>query len=503
MSQSKNTTILDEGLPELTLRDLLVPIFRHKRLVIAVFLALSLLTVLVAWGWAARYYVANMQVLVAQSRSDPAVTPGENAAVQTNKPVTPDQIASEIALLQGDDILRSAASTCGLAEKRGWSPSDVFLPADPARRRAVKAAKAAAGLARALKVEAEKASDVINVNYGRTGAPEVPACVLQDLSQLYLQKHLELRRPAGSTEFFADQAEKYKDQLANDEAQLTAFGQSEGVAAPDVLRTNMAQQVANSEGALYEARQAIAADQQRLKSVQVQLDRTAPRVVTQQSTNAANSLMQNLQATLLEDQVKRTELLTKFEPTYPLVRQLDQQIAQTKEAIAKAEKMKYVNETTDLDPTYQFLQQDLAKTQADLSSQRATANALIKSIDSMKGQMVELDAKAVKQNALLRAQKTDEANYLLYLGKREQERSSDALDKRRIADVAIAVPPVVPVLPAHSPVLVMMIGFGLAIVVSLASGVLAEYLDPSFRTPAEVAEVLDMPVLASVPRQVA
>src|SRR5262249_10270416 len=156
--------------------------------------------------------------------------------------------------------------------------------------------------------------------------------------------------------------EKYKEQLANDEAQLTALGQYEGVAAPDVLRTNMAQQVANSEGALYEARQAIAADEQRLKSVQVQLGKTAPRDVTQQSTNAANSLMQNLQATLLEDQVKRTELLTKFEPTYPLVRQLDQQIAQTKDAIAKAEKMKYVNETTDLDPTYQFLQQDLAKT---------------------------------------------------------------------------------------------------------------------------------------------
>jgi len=503
MSHSKNTTILDEGLPEFTLRDLLAPIFRRKRLVIGVFIAVSLLTVVVAWGWAARYYVANMQVVVEQSRSDPAVTTGENAAVQTNKPVTPDQIASEIALLQGDDILRSVASSCGLAQKLGWSPSYLFLPQDPAQRQAIKAEKAAANLGKALKVAAEKTSDVIDVDYGRTGDPQVPACVLQNLSQLYLQKHLELRRPVGSTQFFADETERYKEQLANDEAQLTAFGQSEGVAAPDVLRTNMAQQVALSEGSLYQARQAIAADEKRIATVQAQLGKTSPRVVTQQNTNAANSLMQNLQATLLEDEVKRTELLTKFEPTYPLVRQMDQEIAETKNAIAKAEKMKYVNETTDLDPTYQFLQEDVAKSKADLSSQQATANALISSINSMKAQMVDLDAKAVKQNALIRAQKADEANYLLYLGKREQERSSDALDKRRIADVAIAVPPVVPVLPAHSPMLVMAIGFGLAIVMSIGSGVLAEYLDPSFRTPAEVAEVLDMPVLASVPRQAA
>jgi uncharacterized protein involved in exopolysaccharide biosynthesis len=229
----------------------------------------------------------------------------------------------------------------------------------------------------------------------------------------------------------------------------------------------------------------------------------SPRTITQQSTNAADTLMQNLQSTLLNDQMRRTALLTKFQPTYPLVQEVDQEITETQAAIAKAKDMKYVNETTDRDPTYDFLQEDLAKTQADLASQRGTASALVNSINSMKMQMVNLDAQAVKQDALLRTEKADAANYLLYLDKREEERSSDALDKMRIADVAIAVPPIVPVLPAHSPLLVMMIGFALATIMSLGAGTLAEYLDPSLRTPAEVAESLGMPVLASVPRQVA
>jgi uncharacterized protein involved in exopolysaccharide biosynthesis len=119
----------------------------------------------------------------------------------------------------------------------------------------------------------------------------------------------------------------------------------------------------------------------------------------------------------------------------------------------------------------------------------------------MKRQMVDLDGKAVTQAALIREQKADETNYLLYLSKREQERSSDALDQRGIADVAIAVPPVVPVLPAYNPLLAVIIGFVFALVVGLSSGFIAEYLDASFRTPAEVAEALHMPFLASVPKQ--
>ncbi len=264
----------------------------------------------------------------------------------------------------------------------------------------------------------------------------------------------------------------------------------------------MAANVANSEAALYQARQAIAADEQRAKNDESQLVGTKPRVLTQESTNADSTLLENLQANLLAAQVKRTQLTLKFEPTYPAVQEVDQEIAETQEAIKKAESMKYVNETTDRDNTYEFLREDVAKTKSDLASQQATATELIGSIQQMKNQMVDLDRKAVTQAALIREEKADEANYLLYLGKREQERSSDALDQRRIADVAIAVPPAVPVLPAYNPLQALFAGFVIAVIISMSSGFIAEYLDASFRTPAEVAEALNVPVIASVPKQV-
>ena len=85
--------------------------------------------------------------------------------------------------------------------------------------------------------------------------------------------------------------------------------------------------------------------------------------------------------------------------------------------------------------------------------------------------------------------------------KREQERTSDALDEKRIANVAIAVPPVVPILPLIGPALIIFCGIVLACFIGAAF--LAEYLNPSLRTPAEVFEVLRIPVLASVPKQTA
>ncbi len=111
-----------------------------------------------------------------------------------------------------------------------------------------------------------------------------------------------------------------------------------------------------------------------------------------------------------------------------------------------------------------------------------------------------MDTLAVEKGALERDQKTAESNYLLYQSKREQARISDELDKKGIANVAIAVPATVPVLHAYPPSRILLLGFPFAILVAITAAYLAEYLDPSLRTPNEVTEALGIPVLAAIPR---
>jgi uncharacterized protein involved in exopolysaccharide biosynthesis len=492
----------DIGAQDITLRDALAPLFRHRRAALITFGSVFVLATVLAWVWAARYYQATMQVVVEQDRSDPAITAAQVANISTSKAITMDQVASEVTLLQGTDMLSEVVNTCGLV-KDEWSPMDVFLPWDKAQRMAAKRELEARSLAKKIKVEAATTSDVIDVKYGRMGEPEKTACVLQTLGRLYLAKHLLLERPAGSYDFFEQETEKYRQALANSEKRLTEFSQTEKVAAPDMLRTDMAQQLATSEASLYQAQQAIAADQKRIDNVKAQIAATPARSSTTEVSNASNILMQNLQTDLLAAQVKRSQLTLKYDASYPLVKEVDEEIAETKEAIVKAEAAKYVNRTTDRDPTYEYLRQDQAKTEADLASQRATAAALVGSVHGIQMEMVKLDQQAVTQAGLLREAKADEGNYLLYLGKREQERTSDALDQKRIANVAIAVPAVTPVLPKYSPLLVMLLGLIAAFIFAIGAVYIMEYIDPSFRTPQEVSETLSIPVLATMPRRAA
>ena len=74
MTKSNRRTGPEQEAQEISLRDMLSPLFRHRRIVIFSFCTVFVLATLFAWLWAAQYYVSTMQVVVEQDRSDPTVT---------------------------------------------------------------------------------------------------------------------------------------------------------------------------------------------------------------------------------------------------------------------------------------------------------------------------------------------------------------------------------------------------------------------------------------------
>jgi uncharacterized protein involved in exopolysaccharide biosynthesis len=56
---------------------------------------------------------------------------------------------------------------------------------------------------------------------------------------------------------------------------------------------------------------------------------TPLRVTTQLRDSDNPQLLQDLKATLLKLELRRTDLLSKFRPSYPPVQELDQEIANT------------------------------------------------------------------------------------------------------------------------------------------------------------------------------
>jgi len=198
-------------------------------------------------------------------------------------------------------------------------------------------------------------------------------------------------------------------------------------------------------------------------------------------------------------ELQRTDLVSKYDPTYRLVQEVDTKIQQTKEAIAKEEKLPLTDDTTDQNPVYQWADSQIASAQADVASYSAQVSANKTIVEAYHDQAVAYDQKGITQTDLAREVSAAEANYLLYLGKRENARIQDMLDERRILNVIIAEPPTNPEQILYSPVLLISLALLFGAFIAAGAALIADYLDPSFRTPDEVREFLEVPVFASIP----
>lgn len=490
----RRPTTEEEGI---SLRDLLAPLFRQKRILIITLMASF--AVMVPLGLLLLHkFKSQMGILVNRERVDSPVTTGvPDQTITQQIAVAEEEINSEAELLVSQDILEKVVVANHLEDDSSWL--DHIIPGHDESYRIAEAVKT---LAKKIKVRPSTKANIIDVSYS-SHDPKLSYSVLNSLAGFYLQKHAEVHRPQGSYEFFAAETDRYKKLLDDSEAKLRSFAKTSGGAAPDVERTDLDQQLTNSIGQVHSTQQAIAADEMRIGSDQAQMKTIAPRATTQLSSAPPDMLLQNLGAALLAAETKRTQLLLKYDPNYPMVKEADQEVAETKAAFEKAENTKYVTENTNTDPTYELLREDLAKTQADLAAQKASRAANQASISNLEAQMTQLAERNLDQADLSREQRAAEQNYLLYLAKREQARTSDALDKTKIENVDIAIPPTIPVLPVMSLAMVLLLSLVLASFLSTMTAYAFDYFDSSFHSPAEVVDMLGIPIVVPMSKKTA
>jgi uncharacterized protein involved in exopolysaccharide biosynthesis len=476
---------------------MVAPLFRRKRLLITTFILVLGIIIVVALLMGPSYS-SRMEILVNRERLNHLVsTEATTQLMAGNNPVTVEEVNSEVELLSSRDVLENVVVANGLDKPRGFSLLDKLRPWQTKEDRTARAVR---NLAKALQIANVKTSNIIEVTY-KSSDPQLSYGVLKALGDLYVAKHVTVHRAVGSYEFFAEETQKYHDELADAEKKLRNFGLQNAVAAPDAQRTDLSIKVAESVGLLHLAEQAAAADEERIANDRQQMQATPQRATTQQVSAFNEKLIDDLNTAMLAAQNRRTQLALKYDQNYPLVREADDEVAQAKTALAHAEAKKYVTETTDRDSTYELLRQDISKAEADLAAQRATLAATKHSIQSVRAEMVNLDQLALSQQDLQREAKAAETNYLLYLAKREQERTSNALDVTRIANVAIAVPPAIPALPVLGFPMIVLMGLCSATAISVGAAYALDYLDPSFHTPSQVIDVLGIPVVVAISKK--
>jgi uncharacterized protein involved in exopolysaccharide biosynthesis len=485
--------------PHKTWRDVAMPLFRQRRIASLIFCGVlggALLSALLM----PRKYQAEMKIFVNRDRAEAVVTPDMSTAVAPVPSVTQEDMNSEVELLTSTDLLDSVVLTCGLDGRHtSWWTRLTARLADESNSPAARVAESEQLLRNALTVEPLQKTTIIRVAY-LSHDPKLAARVLQTVAKLYQEKHAAVHRPSGTLAFFEQQTARYQNELATAEGRRIAFDEQEGVIAPAAQQQLALEQLSKFQAELQQNQSDAYAASARAKALRAE-ETSAPRRQTTEMRQAGNAqLLAELRSTLLSLELRRTDMLVKYAPSYPPVKDVETQIAQTQKAIQSAEHSPVSEVTTDRVPAQDWIATELAKSEADRAQFAAEATALRGIVRQYQNVAQNLNQIGDTQADLTRTVQTAQDNYLLYLRKREEARISDALDERRIVNVSMAEAPTVPALPVSHTGWLLLGGLFAAGITSVGAAYAADAMDSSFRTPDELHRYLDLKVLAAIPR---
>ena len=488
----------------ITLRDALMPLFRRRMLATIIFLGIFG-GVVIGELLAPHEYEAEMKILVNHSRVDTIVTPeADTQPIAAIPEVSEEDLNSEVELLRSRDLLEQVVVACGLASPRRSTTFervrqriegalDIPEPAPDAR-----IAKSVEDLQDRLVIDPLKKTALIRVAYTARD-PRRAARVLQTLATLYEEKHAAVHHSPGTFTFFDQETDHYRAELAAAEARLTSFDAKESVVAPAEQEQLVLQQLSQFEADLHADEASAYAASARARAIKSQAATVPERQTTQLRQLDNAQLLANLESTLLSLELKYREMLIKYAPTYPPVKEVEEQIADARRAISLAQQSPIEETTTDRVPAQDWMTTELAKANADRAQFEGQADATARVVQRYQAAAEQIDQKGAVQQDLARDVKTAEDNYLLYVRKREEARISDALDSKRIVNVSLAEAATVPAIPTSHLGWALVGGLFAAGMTGVGAAYAADRLDPSFRNPDELRRYLDVKVLASIP----
>ncbi len=301
--------------PSPTVRDLAMVLFRQRRVFICI--AGIVFAGAAFYAFAGVKYEAHIKLLVRRGRADAPVTAQENAPVDlTRMAVTEEELSSEVELLRGDEVLRKVVASDGLAN-RDWLH---FLR--PGEDQAVRVERAMRRLAKKLTIEPIRKTNLIVVSYSSED-PRRAAKVLQSLASVYLAKHTEVHRPDGESRFFEQQTNESRRQLEKAQLDLLRFTSSKGVVSAAQQRDLALQRLSDVDANYRQAQIELAETRRRAQELESQLTTLPERTTTQIRTADNPELLKALKSSLFELELRRIQLLTKFEPTHRFVQEAD------------------------------------------------------------------------------------------------------------------------------------------------------------------------------------
>jgi uncharacterized protein involved in exopolysaccharide biosynthesis len=447
------------------LRDILTIVFKHKYKILITALVIFIGTVLYALS-VPQIYEAKSVVLIKYGRE--YLPRPEDSGTRAMPAVTPQTVINgEISILTSLDILSRLVNKMGAVniypELSTLSKGNLTVENAAIRT-----------LTKDIKVRNIPNSSLIEVSFTH-GNPEMVAGVINQLVDLYKDKHLEIFSGEG-TGFLETQLGKSQNKLKESETDLASFKAKNRVFSFE-----------EQKAALIGQRSTLDTE---LRAAQTQIRELEQRISFIKSPGWAIEAASELKGQLATLEQRESSLLEKYHEGSRTIQSQRQEIQAIKDSIKrKSEEQRQI---------------ELSKAGGDLSVVKAKADSLRGHLGQVEGEIRTFDTRGRDLQDLKREAALQEQSYLDYAKKLQESTVSDEMDRRKI--VAISVIEKAPVfrIPREQKLdkkQMVAAGFFGGIAAGIALAFLLEFMSAGMTTPMSAERRLGIPVMVAITKK--
>jgi uncharacterized protein involved in exopolysaccharide biosynthesis len=488
-------------------RELLAVVDRRRKFILQVFLG-GFITVAIGVWTQQPNYRASATLMVTSDRAQIVVSPDASTRPNVER-VTEQDMNSEVALIRSEALVREvlepyysddAAAPTLFARLMSALTFPLRIPSILyAKYHHLQPPTGLDGWVNSvlanLGVGVIAKSNLIAVDF-YSSSPTWAAELVNKLVARHIERRAKLSQQSEARRFFESQYDVLAAKSRDAEVALEEFNRRQGIESlsPEQRNsvrarlTDLQTLLSNSERELAEGTARVAFLTSEIKNY--------PKNIATESRVAQNQ--QFIKPKILELELQRSELLSKYAPTSVRVRDIDRQIVEARR-LMNSDRETLAETTNAINPAYQNLEVDLAQTKAQMAAVGARVEALRAQVAEHKTTVGHLDEISSEQERLEQAVASAKESAGTYSKKEEEARFTTALDESNLVDIAIAESAEVPTVPEKSRQSIMLIlGALMSLVVGVGLAFLRDRLDPAVKSAAEAKSVTGLPILAEV-----
>src|SRR5580700_6745702 len=472
-------------------------IFRRKTLALRVGLVVFGVIAIGSLLWAPSYE-SNSEILVQSNRAQLLVSPGlkEDAANQATQtvPVGEQDLNSEVELLTSPFLIQQALAGLKLNGHSGGVrdliASVVNLPAQAylamhGGPRATSKQEEIQKISSHLSATVIKRSNIIEVAIRSHDAVWAQAFLAQ-LMTSYLALHGRLSQNPQAQAFFQQQRELLDQRLQQSEKELRGAQLQTGISQFGQQQQAQITGLYAAEANYRATSVLLDSTMQQIASQEAELKAT-PQQQTKESKTVQNFALQQLKPQMLALETERAELLSRYQPGSERVRQIDAKLKAGHDILSREKQSNVQETTTDVNPTWQTLDGELAKARAQAASYKAAQTTEAAQVTTLRDQLKTMTTDGVTIERLERQVESDKEAYLSYVRKGEEARAAEALNQSRILNVSVVQTPTTPLEPVSPRIMLNLItGLLFALILGGAAAFWSEEFDPRICSTASI-----------------